>query len=189
MQRRDFFSGLVALAATLWARGSEARIVRQLSGDAVVRFNMSSFRPRFREDHFAGHRGAVILVDVDSRAVHFWGADGATYRVYPCSVPMTEEQTRRGRTSVIQKVTAPVWRPTPEMRRRHPEWPTEVPPGPMNPLGPYALYLGWEAFRIHGTHDPAKIGRMASSGCFGLLNRDITELFGLVPVGTEVLVI
>jgi lipoprotein-anchoring transpeptidase ErfK/SrfK len=98
--------------------------------------------------------------------------------------------TRRGRTSVIQKVVNPPWRPTASMKQRHPEWPDFVEGGsPDNPLGVRALYLGWTAYRIHGTHDTRKIGRRSSNGCIGLYNEHILELFDLANVGTQVLLI
>jgi lipoprotein-anchoring transpeptidase ErfK/SrfK len=91
---------------------------------------------------------------------------------------------------VVQKVVAPTWRPTPSMKERNPEWPDVVEGGaPDNPLGPYALYLSWQYYRIHGTHDTRKIGRRSSNGCVGLYNEHITELFGLAKVGTQVLLI
>ena len=42
---------------------------------------------------------------------------------------------------------------------------------------------------MHGTHDTRKIGRRSSSGCIGLYNEDIEELFGLAKVGTQVLLV
>jgi lipoprotein-anchoring transpeptidase ErfK/SrfK len=60
---------------------------------------------------------------------------------------------------------------------------------PDNPLGVRALYLGWTAYRIHGTHDTRKIGRRSSNGCIGLYNEHILELFDLANVGTQVLLI
>jgi hypothetical protein len=45
------------------------------------------------------------------------------------------------------------------MRREKPELPEFVPPGPDNPLGTHALYLGWPEYLIHGTHKPFGIGR------------------------------
>ncbi len=41
-------------------------------------------------------------------------------------------------------------------------------------------------YRIHGTTDPASIGRAASSGCIRMLNDHVIELFEQVPVGTRV---
>ncbi|MCP5088946.1 MAG: L,D-transpeptidase, partial [Rhodobacteraceae bacterium] len=111
------------------------------------------------------------------------------YKLYPTSVPETPELTRTGRTSVLRKRVGPDWRPTPNMLKRNPEWPTYIPPGPDNPLGTHAMYLSWKYYRIHGTHDTRKIGRRSSNGCIGLYNEHIEELFGLSKVGTQVLLI
>lgn len=73
--------------------------------------------------------------------------------------------------------------------RRNPDWPDYVPPGPDNPLGAYALFLGWTYYRIHGTHDTRKIGRKSLNGCIGLYNEHIADLFAKTSVGTQVLLI
>lgn len=39
---------------------------------------------------------------------------------------------------------------------------------------------------IHGTNDEQSIGRPASHGCVRMRNREVIELFELVPVGTPV---
>ena len=139
--------------------------------------------------YFSNTRGGAILVDTTSRALHFWSEDQSIYKLYPTSVPLTEDLTRRGRTQVVQKVVGPTWRPTPSMKARNPEWPDFVPAGPDNPLGTHALYLSWTYYRIHGTHDTRKIGRRSSNGCVGLYNEHIAQLFSLTRVGTQVLLI
>ena len=57
---------------------------------------------------------------------------------------------------------------------------------PLNPLGTRALYLSWQYYRIHGTQDTRKIGRRSSSGCIGLYNEHIEEIYARAPVGTQV---
>ncbi len=152
-----------------------------------VRNNISSFRMLQWQDYFDNTRNGAILADTTSRALHYWSEDQSIYRLYPTSVPLTEELTRRGVTSVIQKVENPTGRPTANMLARHPEWPPVVEGGaPDNPLGVRALYLGWPAYRIHGTHDTRKIGRRSSSGCIGLYNEHILELYEFAKVGTQV---
>jgi lipoprotein-anchoring transpeptidase ErfK/SrfK len=152
-----------------------------------VRNNISSFRMLQWQDYFDNTRNGAILADTTSRALHYWSEDQSIYRLYPTSVPLTEELTRLGVPSVIQKVENPTWRPTASMLARHPEWPAVVEGGaPDNPLGVRALYLGWPAYRIHGTHDTRKIGRRSSSGCIGLYNEHILELYGYAKVGTQV---
>jgi lipoprotein-anchoring transpeptidase ErfK/SrfK len=157
--------------------------------DPAIRRNISSFRARDWRPHFSSTRNGAILVDTASRALHYWSEDRSVYRLYPTSVPLSEDLTRRGRTSVVRKVEGPSWAPTPAMKRRNPEWPDFIPPGPDNPMGTHALYLGWKYYRIHGTHDTRKIGRRSSNGCIGLYNEHIAELFALVEPGAQVLLI
>ena len=155
-----------------------------------VRNNISSFRMLQWQGYFDNTRGGAILVDITSRALHYWSEDQSVYRLYPTSVPLSEDLTRRGKTSVVQKVVNPTWRPTAAMKERHPEWPEVVEGGASdNPLGTRALYLGWTYYRIHGTHDTRKIGRKSSNGCIGLYNEHIEELFEFANVGMQVLLI
>ena len=129
------------------------------------------------------------MSDISSRALHFWSEDEKVYRLYPASVPISDDLTRKGRTRVVKKVEGPSWAPTPEMKKRNPEWPDFIGPGPENPLGSHALYLSWTFIRIHGSHDTRKIGRRSSNGCIGLYNDQISELYELSKVGTQVLLI
>ena len=157
---------------------------------SVPRANVSSFRLRDWQDYFANTNNGVILCDITSRALHYWSEDQTIYKLYPTSVPLTDELTRRGGTEVIQKVENPTWTATASMLERNPDWPKSVPGGsPENPLGVRALYLSWPTYRIHGTHDTRKIGRRSSNGCIGLYNEHIIELYGLATVGTQVLLI
>lgn len=151
--------------------------------------NISSFRELDWRDYFTHTTNGAILVDTVSRALHYWNDDQSVYKLYPTSVPVSEEMTRRGRTEVIRKVENPTWAPTPSMKARNPEWPDFVPAGPDNPLGTRALYLSWQYYRIHGTHDTRKIGRPSSNGCIGLYNQHIEQLYDLAKVGTQVVVL
>jgi L,D-transpeptidase ErfK/SrfK len=175
--------GLAALPA--FAQDGTTEFTQPAS--ASVRRNISSFRMLRWEDYFDSTRNGLILADTTSRALHYWSEDQSIYRLYPTSVPLSEELTRRGLTSVVQKVVNPPWRPTPSMKKRNPDWPDVVEGGaPDNPLGSRALYLGWTYFRIHGTHDTRKIGRKSSNGCIGLYNENIEELFDMAKIGTQV---
>lgn len=190
--RRAFIGGTVAAAAGLAmpALAMEGSTEADAALGGAVRSNVSSFRMLDWQDYFTTTKGGAILCDTKSRALHFWSEDQTIYKLYPTSVPLSDDLTRLGQTEVIQKVVNPPWRPTPSMRERNPDWPEFVEGGaPDNPLGVRALYLSWPAYRIHGTHDTRKIGRRSSNGCIGLYNEHIIELFGLTNVGTQVLLI
>jgi len=192
MNRRLFVGG-AALAAGLSgvpALAQDGTTEMEAAVKGTVRNNISSFRMLAWQDYFSDTRNGAILVDLTSRALHFWSEDQSIYKLYPTSVPLSEDLTRRGNCEVVQKVVAPSWRPTPSMKLRNPEWPDVVEGGaPDNPMGSHALYLSWTYYRIHGTHDTRKIGRRSSNGCVGLYNEHISELFALAKVGSQVLLI
>ncbi|MGR3570337.1 L,D-transpeptidase [Brevirhabdus sp.] len=178
LSRRGFIA-LTAASATGLAAPA-------LAAPNVARHNLSSFRMVDWRDHFPNLKNGVILADTQSRTAHFWSEDESIYKLYPTSVPISEELTRLGMTRVIRKVEGPTWTPTPSMRERDPSLPKMIPAGPDNPLGTHALYLSWQYYRVHGTQDTRKIGRRSSDGCIGLYNEQIKELFGLAKVGTQV---
>ncbi|MDJ0628470.1 MAG: L,D-transpeptidase [Rhodobacter sp.] len=179
--------GGLAAPALAQDTGETVEIEGEISN--TIRRNISSFRSLRWQPYFDTLNNGAILVDTSSRALHYWSQDGGTYKLYPTSVPLTEDLTRRGRTRVVLKDPKPDWRPTPAMKKRNPEWPDYVAPGPDNPLGTRALHLSWTYYRIHGTHDTRKIGRRSSNGCIGLFNEHIEELYVLAKVGTQVLLI
>ena len=154
--------------------------------DGKPKHNIFSFRAQSWQDHFKNLNKGAILVDTKTRSLHYWNKNGTEYKVFPTSVPLNKELTRLGYTKVTKKVVGPEWRPTKKMRERDPQLPVFMPPGPDNPLGSHALYLSWPSYRIHGTSDTRKIGRQSSSGCVGLYNEQIEELFNLVEIGTPV---
>ncbi|SFJ33358.1 L,D-transpeptidase [Celeribacter neptunius] len=188
LKRRRFLA--LSLAAPFLGQAASAQEIgltlpEELQGEKIARNNISSFRRIDWRDHFDALGQGRIVADTVSRALHYWDADGG-YKLYPTSVPISDELTRRGYTEVIKKVKNPTWTPTPSMRERDPSLPVTVPAGPENPLGVRALYLSWQYYRIHGTHDTRKIGRRSSDGCIGLYNEQIVDLYDRVAVGTQV---
>ncbi|MFN3657384.1 MAG: L,D-transpeptidase [Pseudolabrys sp.] len=93
-----------------------------------------------------------------------------------------------GTHKISRKAEWPDWVPPPEMIQRQPYLPRWMAGGPGNPLGARALYIGATVYRIHGTNAPQTIGHAVSSGCFRLVNDDITDLYERVPLGTKVVV-
>jgi lipoprotein-anchoring transpeptidase ErfK/SrfK len=97
--------------------------------------------------------------------------------------------TWTGVQKISRKAEWPDWHPPPEMIDRQPYLPRFMAGGPGNPLGARAMYLGNTVYRIHGTNQPSTIGKFVSSGCIGMLNDDVSDLFDRVKVGTRVVVL
>ena len=97
--------------------------------------------------------------------------------------------TWTGVQKITRKAEWPDWHPPAEMIDRQPYLPRFMAGGPGNPLGARAMYLGNTVYRIHGTNQPSTIGKFVSSGCIGMLNEDVSDLFDRVKVGTRVVVL
>lgn len=189
ISRRGLLGAAVGVAglAAFPALAQDATTEFQPAVSDSTRHNISSFRMLRWEDYFDNTRKGAVLVDTTSRALHFWSEDQSIYRLYPTSVPISEDLTRRGKTEVVDKKVNPPWTPTAAMKKRYPDWPDFIPGGDKaNPLGTRALYLSWQYYRIHGTQDTRKIGRRSSNGCIGLYNEHIQELYDLCVIGTQV---
>jgi L,D-transpeptidase ErfK/SrfK len=112
---------------------------------------------------------------------------------HPIGIGRVGWATPQGTTKVVRRQKDPTWRPTASIIKEHRENGEElekvVGPGPDNPLGRYAFYLGWPSYMIHGTNKPAGVGLRSSHGCIRLYPEDIGLLFSMVPVGTKVTVV
>ncbi|WP_299715105.1 L,D-transpeptidase family protein [Tardiphaga sp.] len=97
--------------------------------------------------------------------------------------------TWTGVQKITRKAEWPDWHPPTEMIERQPYLPRFMAGGPGNPLGARAMYLGSTVFRIHGTNQPSTIGKFVSSGCIGMVNEDVSDLFERAKVGTRVVVL
>jgi L,D-transpeptidase ErfK/SrfK len=101
--------------------------------------------------------------------------------------------TPQGVTHVVWHEKHPVWQVPASILAEHAKegapLPRVVGPGPENPLGNYALHLGWPGYLIHGTNKPVSVGWRVSHGCVHLFPEDIKQIFYLVPNGTEVRVV
>ncbi len=191
LTRRGLLAGAAATLATpslLRAQSTDAFPQNEpaIRDTESVNRNLSAFRQQHWQDHFDTLGVGALMADISSRALHYWGPDG-TYLLFPSSVPMSEELTRRGYTKVVRKQENPTWTPTASMRERDPNLPIRIDGGDKgNPLGTRAMYLDWPAYLVHGTHDTRKIGRQSSSGCIGLYNQHVEKLYPLVQIGTQV---
>lgn len=129
-----------------------------------------------------------IIINLPEMRLYYFPKNGDPVS-YPIGIGRDGLATPEGTTSIVRKKDGPTWRPTERMRKEKPELPVSVPPGPKNPLGTHALYLGWPQYLIHGTNKPYGIGRRVSSGCIRLYPEDIIQLYKMVPQGTPVHVV
>ena len=136
----------------------------------------------------APRRGLVI--NVPEMRIYYYPEDGSVVRTWPVSIGRVGQETPLGKTSIVRKVTGPTWFPTDSIREEYAErgedLPRAVGPGPDNPLGSHALYLGLPTYLIHGTNRPYSIGMRVSHGCVRMYPEHIVELFEMVGPGMPV---
>jgi L,D-transpeptidase ErfK/SrfK len=135
-----------------------------------------------------GPRDGIIINVADLRLYFFRGEDEPVVS-FPIGVGREGFKTPLGRTKITRKKDGPAWYPTKNARAEDPELPAMVPAGPDNPLGEYALYLGWPTYLIHGTNKPYGVGRRVSRGCIRLYPENIAWLFEHAGEGTPVTVV
>lgn len=129
-----------------------------------------------------------IVIDLGERRLYYFPRDGQM-QTYPIGIGAIGFDTPHSATSVVRKEPNPVWIPPPSIRAEQPDLPAMIGPGPDDPLGDYALRLGWKNYLIHGTNKPDGVGRNVSHGCIHLYPEDIEKLFNSVAIGTPVRVI
>ena len=112
---------------------------------------------------------------------------------HPVGIGRRGWKTPQGVTHVLWHEKNPIWRVPPSILAEHAKegepLPKVVGPGSDNPLGDYALHLGWPGYLIHGTNKPVSVGLRVSHGCVHLFPEDIAQIFKMVPNGTEVRVV
>jgi L,D-transpeptidase ErfK/SrfK len=129
-----------------------------------------------------------IVLNLSELRLFYFTSDGKVL-TFPIGIGREGWQTPLGETTIVKKRKDPVWIPPDSIRAENPDLPEKVLPGPENPMGAYALNLGWPGYAIHGTNRPYGIGKRSSHGCIRLYPEDITRLFQAVEIGTPVTVI
>jgi len=129
-----------------------------------------------------------IVVNLAALRLFRFAPDG-TVMSFPISVGREGWDTPTGTTQIVQKRKDPVWTVPASIRAEDPSLPAVIPAGPDNPLGQYALSLGWPGYLIHGTNKPSSIGRPSSHGCMRMYPEGVETLFGAVEVGETVTVV
>ena len=135
----------------------------------------------------AGPRHGLLLNLVDMRLYYF--PKGSAIESFAIGTGQEAWNTPLGGTTIVRKAANPTWYVPKSVRKEKPELPAVVPPGPDNPLGKFALYLGWPSYLIHGTNKPEGVGRRVSHGCVRMYPEGIASLFPRAAIGTKVTVV
>lgn len=131
----------------------------------------------------------AVVINLAEMRLYYYTSPNKAPLTFPIGIGRDGLRTPVGVTKVLSKKVGPTWTPTARMREEDPTLPAVVQPGPDNPMGTHALYLGFDTIRIHGTNKPYGIGRRVSSGCIRMFPEDIGRFYDMVPVGTKVTVV
>jgi L,D-transpeptidase ErfK/SrfK len=129
-----------------------------------------------------------IVINLPELRLYYFPAKGEPL-TFPIGIGREGYETPVGHTRIASKRVHPVWIPTASEHEESPSLRDKVGPGPMNPMGEYALYLAWPGYAIHGTNHPYSIGRRDSHGCVRLYPEDIEKLYRLIEVDTPVTIV
>ncbi len=140
-----------------------------------------------------GRKG--IVINLAAMRLFAYKRDGKRLVVstYPIGVGTPERPTPKGRMHIRRKKVRPTWYVPASIAKDHREkgdpLPAMVPPGPLNPLGEYALYLSKPSYLVHGTNKPASVGLRSTNGCIRLYPEDIKRLFSNTRLKTPVAIV
>lgn len=132
-----------------------------------------------------------IVVNMAELRLYYFPKDKNVVYTYPVAMGRSGWRTPTKTTSVRGKIKDPVWHVPASIREHAMDTygnilPEKVMPGPDNPLGKYAIYLKEKGILIHGTNNPASIGKHVSSGCIRMFNNNVRDLYKMVSVGEPV---
>jgi L,D-transpeptidase ErfK/SrfK len=140
----------------------------------------------------APHKG-IILNLANMRLFYYPKQQPDKVFTYPVGIGRQGWNTPMGLTSIVAKKANPTWVVPESIHQEHAEkgdsLPRVVAAGPDNPLGLYAMRLGFPRYLMHGTNKPYGIGMQVSHGCVQLYPEDIEVLFKKASVGLPVRII
>ena len=151
---------------------------------AVTPFEMAAKRP---VDPAAGD--VTVQVSRSESAVRVLRPDGAVVFFAPVTTGSEHDPLPPGQWAVTGIDWHPVFHYNPELfwDAKASDTKATVKPGPNNPVGVVWINLSLEHYGLHGTPEPANIGKTESHGCVRLTNWDAVRLASLVKRGTPVI--
>ncbi|RUO27038.1 hypothetical protein CWE09_10190 [Aliidiomarina minuta] len=134
-----------------------------------------------------------IVVNLAEYRLYYFMPEKNLIYTYPIGIGQGNTPTPIGRMEINARMANPTWYPPASIRQRWQDQGKEVrrqiPAGPDNPLGPYAINLSKAGYLIHGTNQRFGIGTRASAGCIRMNNQDIQALVEMTYIGVPVNII
>jgi lipoprotein-anchoring transpeptidase ErfK/SrfK len=129
-----------------------------------------------------------IVVERERRSLKAFDRDGKLLGFFPVSLGSDDRPAPSGTLKITRIVHNPAY--TYDPRFNFPGVKTDkrlkIAAGPNNPVGAVWMNLNQRTYGIHGTAEPAKVGRVYSHGCVRLTNWDARMLAAMVRKGTVV---
>lgn len=131
---------------------------------------------------------AVARIEVDGGAneLRAYDGSGALVASFPATVGSDEFPSPSGEMSVAAIAPEANYTFDPADQDWGGDETLVIGPGPNNPIGGVWIDLGKDGYGIHGSPDPALIGKTSSHGCVRLTNWDARALIKAVSTDTEV---
>lgn len=116
-----------------------------------------------------------VVADKTTETLYAYDEQDNLVASYPTTVGSTATPSPTGTHTVEVKVHEPNYTYTGKDGSK-----VIIPPGPNNPVGVVWIGLSKPSYGIHGSPDPERISRQASSGCVRLTNWDALALLGTI---------
>jgi lipoprotein-anchoring transpeptidase ErfK/SrfK len=133
-------------------------------------------------------KAAFVVVDKSESCVAAVDAQNKVMARYPATMGSEHDPLPLGTWKVTGVQRNPPFNYNPDLfwdaKATHSK--AKIAPGPNNPVGVVWIDLSKEHYGIHGTPEPAQIGKAESHGCIRLTNWDAAELAGMVAPGVTV---
>lgn len=132
-----------------------------------------------------------IVVNLPEMRMYYYV--GNEVHTYPIGIGKIGKTIPIRPAKITRKTENPTWIPPQDIREYNLSQgivtPQVFPPGPDNPLGPYAIYMSIPTYLIHSTIYPESIGKRASFGCIRMYESDIKQFFPSVQKGIPIAII
>ncbi|WP_157217847.1 L,D-transpeptidase family protein [Flavisphingomonas formosensis] len=131
-------------------------------------------------------QAAKVVVDKSEGVLRAYDGEGKLIAQFPATMGSSHDPLPIGKWKIQGESTLPEFHYNPKLfwDASKKERKQTLPPGPNGPVGVAWLDLNKPHYGIHGTPEPAKIGRTESHGCIRLTNWDVARLALMVKPGT-----